>query len=84
MPTAQVTVTTADRVTAIMAAMPPLITVGTPQHTTADTDRVTMLPPIMVPATGALFAPHTRTTAPGIMAGMGIAGDGQSAPRWRS
>ena len=72
---AQVTVTMADRGTAIMAAMPLRITAGnTPQrttttatlpHTTADIDRVTMLPPIMVPGTGALFAPHTRTMALG-------------------
>lgn len=56
---ARVTVTMADRGTAIMAAMP-LITADTPQrtttatfpHTTADIDRLTMLPPIMVTGTG--------------------------------
>ena len=58
---ALVTVIMADRGTATMAAMHLLITVGTPQHiptatlphTTAD------IPAIMVPATGALFVPHT-------------------------
>jgi hypothetical protein len=74
------------RVTAIMAAMLPLITTGTPQrtmttatppHITADTGRVTMLLPIMVPGTGALFAPHTPTTALGTMAGIVIVGDRQ-------
>jgi hypothetical protein len=64
-----------DRVTAIMAVMLPLITAGTPLHITVDTGRVTMLPPTMVPGTGALFAPHTRT-ALDTMAGMVIAGDG--------
>src|SRR6476660_4153515 len=81
---AQVTVTMADRGTAIMAAMPQRITAGTPQrttttatlpHTTADMDRVTMLPPIMVPGTGALFARHTRTMALGTIAGIVIAGE---------
>ena len=56
-----------------MAAMLLLITAGTPRrtttatllHTTADIDRVTMLPPIIVPGTGALFAPGTHTMAPG-------------------
>jgi hypothetical protein len=59
---ARVTVTMADQGTAIMAATP-LLTADTPQrtttaatlpHTTADIDRVTMLPPIMVPGTMAL------------------------------
>src|ERR1700722_11357554 len=59
---ARVTVTMADLGTAIMAATP-LLTADTPQgttaaatlpHTTADIDRVTMLPPIMVPGTTAL------------------------------
>jgi hypothetical protein len=53
---AQATVTMADQDTAIMAATP-LFTADTPQRTTAavtlphitDIDRVTMLPPIMVP-----------------------------------
>src|SRR5450631_2937710 len=55
---ARVTVTMADRGTAIMAAMP-LITADTPRRTTtatfphtADIDRLTMLPPIMVTGTG--------------------------------
>src|SRR6202140_949718 len=66
----RVTVTMADRGTAIMAdqgtaimAATPVLTADTPQrtttaatlpHTTADIDRVTMLPPIMVPGTMAL------------------------------
>jgi hypothetical protein len=63
---------------AIMAAMVPLITAGTPPHITVDTGRVTMLPPTMVPGTGALFAPDTRT-ALDTMAGMaGMAGDGEA------
>ena len=67
---ARVTVTMADQGTAIMAdqgtaiiAATPVLTADTPQrtttaatlpHTTADIDRVTMLPPIMVPGTMAL------------------------------
>ena len=39
--------------------------------------RVTMLPPIMV-GTGALFAPHTHTTALGTIAGIVIVGDRQA------
>src|ERR1700722_5872537 len=59
---ARATVTMAGQGTAIMAATP-LLTADTPQrtttaatlpHTTADIDRVTMLPPIMVPGTMAL------------------------------
>src|SRR6266850_6950694 len=73
----------ADRVTATMAAMPQLTTAATPQRTTttatplritADTGRATTLPPTMVPATGALFAPH-MPTARGSIAGMVIAGN---------
>ena len=76
--TAQVTVTMGDRVTAIMAVMLPLITAaGTPLHITVDTGRVTMLPPTMVPGTGALFAPHTHTTALGTIAGIVTVGDRQ-------
>jgi hypothetical protein len=53
-----------------------LITAGTPQRittatllrTTVDIDRVTMLQPIMVPGTGALFAPGMHTMARGIIA----------------
>jgi hypothetical protein len=83
---ARVTVTMADQGTAIMAATP-VLTADTPQrtttaatlpHTTADIDRVTMLPPIMVPGTGALFAPHTRTMALGTIAGIAIVGDRQA------
>jgi len=84
-PMAPAMVTTADRGTATMAAMPPLITEGTPQritegtpqrpatlqHTTAGMDRVTMLPPITVPGTGA------HTTALGTIAGIKTAGDRQ-------
>src|ERR1700722_10174182 len=65
---ARVTVTMADRGTAIMAAMPPVITaVAMPQRTTApatlppttaDIDRVTTLPPTMVLGIG----DHTHTT----------------------
>src|SRR5580704_9537389 len=70
----------ADRVTAIMAAMPLRITAATPQrttttatppHTTAGTGRGTML----VPGIGALFAPHTPTTDLATIAGIAIAGD---------
>src|ERR1700732_238057 len=59
---ARATVTMAGQGTVIMAATP-LLTADTPQrtttaatlpHTTADIDRVTMLPPIMVPGTMAL------------------------------
>ena len=62
------TVTTADRVTAFMAAaMPPLITVDTLPHTMADTDRVTTLRPITVPGTRHTMALGTGT----VMAGDG-------------
>jgi hypothetical protein len=60
----------ANRGTATMAAMPLLITAGTPQRTAtlpptmADMDRVT-----------ALFAPHTHTTALGTIAGIVTVGD---------
>ena len=53
MPLARVMVTMADQGTAITAATP-LLTADTPQRTTADIDRVIMLPPIMVPGTMAL------------------------------
>ena len=76
----------ADRGTATRAAMLLLITAGTPQRTatatllrtTADIDRVTMLPPIMVPGTGALFAPDTHTMAPGTIAVIVIDDDRQA------
>ena len=48
------------------------------QLTTADIDRVTMLPPIMVPGTGALFAPGTHTLAPGTIAVIVIDDDRQA------
>jgi hypothetical protein len=47
-----------------------ITTMATPPHTTADTGRVTMVPGI-----GALFAPHTPTTALGTIAVIAIAGD---------
>src|SRR5580765_6552368 len=77
---AQVTATMVDRVMAIrvmaiMAAMPLRITAATPPLTTADTG-LTMV----VPCIGALFAPHTPTTALGTIAGIAIAGDRQRRP----
>ena len=70
-----------------MAAMLQLITAGTPRRTTtatllhttaADIDRVTMLPPIIVPGTGALFAPGTHTMAPGTIPVIVIDNDRQA------
>src|SRR6476660_9655112 len=86
---AQVTATMVDRVMAIrvmaiMAAMPLRITAATPQRTTT-----TATPPLttadtgltmVVPCIGALFAPHTPTTALGTIAGIAIAGDRQRRP----
>ena len=60
----------ADRATATMAAMLQLIT--------ADIDRVTMHPPIMVPGTGALFAPGMHTMAPGTIPVIDIDDDRQA------
>jgi hypothetical protein len=63
---ARVTVTMADRGTATMAAMPLLITAGTPQRTTAT------LPPTMVLGIGV----HTHTTVGlGTIAGIVTVGD---------
>ena len=56
----------------------PAYTTATLPHTTADIDRVTMLPPIMVPGTGALFAPGTHTMAPGTIAVIVIDDDRQA------
>src|ERR1700733_16180181 len=77
--TAEVAVTMADPDMAIMAAMVPLITAAGTPRCTVDMGRVTMLPPTMVPGTGALFAPHTRTaldTMAGVGGGGGIAAGG--------
>ncbi len=65
---ARVTVTMADRGTATMAAMPLLITAGTPQRTTT----TGTLPPTMVLGIGV----HTHTTvALGTIAGIVTVGD---------
>src|SRR5437868_8994238 len=79
---ARATVTTADRGTAIMAdqamamaAMPLLTTAGTPQHT------ATLPHTTADMGTGALFAPHTHTTALGIIAGIVTVGDRHGARR---
>jgi hypothetical protein len=69
---ARATVTTADRGTATMAAMPPLIMAGTPQRTAT-------LPHITAAMDTALFAPHTDTTALGTIAGIVTVGDSQVA-----
>jgi energy-converting hydrogenase Eha subunit A len=66
----------ATRVTVTMAATRPLITMGTPLRTMADTPRATMPRPIMVLGTGVLSVPHTHITAAlGTIVGIVAIGD---------